>query len=440
MVLADRLPAGLRGRTASRRRVVDRARSILIAGAGIGGPTLAYWLAEHGFEPVLVEQAPALRTGGYMIDFWGVGFDVAERMGIAPALRDVGYDIARLVFIDARGRERSGMQARAMRRVLGDRFVSVVRGDLARAIFDAARSRAEVHFGDEVVEMRQHEGGVDVTFARRGSRRFDLVVGCDGLHSRIRTLAWGPEKDHTHDLGYYAASFLTRDYPRRAARTYLSWAAPGRQISRYALRDDRTAFLFVFRSATHVAEAADRKTVLRALFAQDPWIEIPEILARLDSCDDLYFDAVTQVRLPAWTLGRVALVGDAAFCPSLLAGEGAGLAMAAAYVLAGELAVALGDRHLAFPAYEQRLRNFIEAKQRAAARFASSFAPSTRAGLVLRDLVLHVADAIPAVGDWIMRRLLVDTLELPRYGIERPFRKHVPRHATCDPQSKQSLT
>ena len=148
---------------------------------------------------------------------------------------------------------------------------------------------------------------------------------------------------------------------------------------------------------------------------RDGWIEIPDILARLDACDDVYFDAVSQVRLPQWSRGRVALVGDAAYCPSLLAGEGAGLAMTGAYVLAGELARSAGDHAAAFAAYERRLRAFIDGKQRSAARFARSFAPATRVGLFVRDQVIRLA-AFPPVGRWLAHGFLADPFELPRYA------------------------
>ncbi|HEU0273452.1 MAG TPA: hypothetical protein VFQ83_02870, partial [Candidatus Udaeobacter sp.] len=198
---------------------------------------------------------------------------------------------------------------------------------------------------------------------------------------------------------------------------YTSYAEPGRQISRYALRENRTAFLLVFAQEEPLAEGCSQKTasaILQEKFAGAHWSEVDEILKRLEACNDLYFDSVSQIHMPAWSKGRIALVGDAAYCPSLLAGEGAGFALAGAYLLAGELERAAGDHVVAYRAYEQRFRGFIERKQQSAAEFASSFTPKTRLGLFVRDLVLKLT-AFSPVNDWLMRRFVTDQFELPNY-------------------------
>ena len=157
------------------------------------------------------------------------------------------------------------------------------------------------------------------------------------------------------------------------------------------------------------------KAILREKFEHDRWTEAPEILQRLETCDDLYFDSVSQIRIPSWSKGRIVLVGDAAYCPSLLAGEGAGFALAGAYLLAGELQRASGDHVVAYRAYEERFRAFIERKQKSARQFATSFTPKTRLGLFVRDLVLRLT-AFPPVSDWLMRRFVIDRFELPDYS------------------------
>jgi 2-polyprenyl-6-methoxyphenol hydroxylase-like FAD-dependent oxidoreductase len=392
-------------------------KSVLISGAGIAGPTLAYWLLKRGFEPVLLERASHFREGGYMIDFWGVGFAVAERMQLIPQLRDLGYLIDRVKFLDERGRMRSGFDAEMLRRAVGNRFFSLPRGDLAKAIFETLSEKIETIFGDTIIALREDGDGVDVQFEHGQSRRFDLVAGCDGLHSAVRELVWGREENFVRYLGYYCASFITTNYSHREERTYASHAKPGRQISRYALRGGRTAFLFVFAREQPFDRPPDLKSakaILRKTFGGDHWIEVPEILERLETCDDIYFDSVSQVRMPAWSKGRIVLVGDAAYCPSLLAGEGAGFALAGAYLLGGELQRASGDHLAAFRAYEQRFRPFIERKQESAQQFAGSFTPKTRLGLFVRDLVLR-STSISFVSNWLMRRFVTDQFELPDF-------------------------
>jgi 2-polyprenyl-6-methoxyphenol hydroxylase-like FAD-dependent oxidoreductase len=393
-------------------------KSVLVVGAGIAGPTLAYWLRRRGFEPVLVERAPHFREGGYMIDFWGVGFDVAAQMKLVPRIREVGYIIDRIKFVNERGKTTSEMGGDIFRRALGDRFISLPRGDLAKAIFDNIAGEIEVIFGDSVTSIREEAAGVEVSFERTTPRRFDLVAGCDGLHSTVRQIIFGPEENFEKYLGYYSASFLTTNYPHREDRTYTSYAAPARQISRYALRDDRVAFLFVFAREQTLAghlQRIDAIKILRDTFACDSWVELSEIMKRLDACSGLYFDSVSQIRMPAWSKGRTVLVGDAAYCPSLLAGEGAAFAMAGAYILAGELQHAGGDYLRACRMYEERFRPFIERKQRSAEQFAASFAPRTRLGLRVRDLVLR-ATSFRLVSDRLMHRFVTDRFVLPDYS------------------------
>ena len=394
--------------------------SVLISGAGIAGPTLAYWLQRGGFAPTLLERAPRFREGGYMIDFWGEGFDVAEKMNLLPRLSEDGYKFSRIKFVDENGRVRSELGERAFRGALGQRFISLQRGDLARAIFDTIADKIEIIFDDSITAIREEESGVNVSFERSAPRRFDLVIGCDGLHSAVRRVVFGEERQFERYLGYYVASFLTSDYPQREELNYVSYGAPGRQISRYALRDNRSAFLFVFSRdrpfSVHPHEEEARQIVTE-VFSDDPWIEIPEILERMDRCDQFYFDSVSQIRMPTWSRGRVALLGDAAFCPSLLAGEGTAFAMAGAFVLAGELHRLNSDYEQAFKNYETRLRGFIESKQRSAERFAASFAPATRFGLYMRDLVLRAANSFLPLGKWLTRKMVGDSFPLPDYSL-----------------------
>jgi 2-polyprenyl-6-methoxyphenol hydroxylase-like FAD-dependent oxidoreductase len=235
------------------------------------------------------------------------------------------------------------------------------------------------------------------------------------LHSRVRELAFGEEAQFERYLGYVAASFIASGYPHRDEATYVSFARPGRQISRYAMRQDRSAFLFVFAETAKPAIAANdgaaQKALLHTRFARDGW-ETSEILARLDAANDLYFDAVSQIRMPSWTKGRVALVGDAAHSPSLLAGAGAAFAMLGAYVLAEELRAADGDFSRAFLAYERRLGAFILRQQDTAIGFAGSFTPRSRLGLFLRDFVVNLMK-VPPIGAWLARWMLGETFPLP---------------------------
>lgn len=388
---------------------------VLISGAGIAGPTLAYWLGRHGFAPTLVESAPALRTGGYVVDFWGLGYDIAERMGLLPGIARLGYRMQELRIVGADGQRISGLDAGVFRELTDGRYVTLGRSDLSRLICDGIGGSCEFIFGDRIAALHEAEGGVHVAFEHGGERRFDLAIGADGLHSAVRRLAFGPQERFEKDLGYRVAAFEATGYRPRDELVYVLHGAPGRQVGRFTLRDDRTLFLFIFadRGAPAPQGPAAQKALLRETFGRDGW-ELPGILAAVDACDDLYFDRVSQIRMDSWSRGRVALVGDAAACVSLLAGQGTALAMVEAYVLAGELAASPAQPEEAFRRYEARLRPFLRAKQRAAERFASAFVPRTRLGLAFRNQVVR-ALRIPALARIAIGRDIRDQLELPRY-------------------------
>ncbi len=388
---------------------------IAISGAGVAGPSLAHWLHRTGHEPTLIERAPRFRTGGYVIDFWGVGYRVAQLMGIEVAVREAGYQMQSVRSVGPDNQVLASLGVEAFRRAAGDRFTSLPRGDLAAAIYATIANDVETIFDDGITAINEHPDGVSVSFGQAKTRDFDLVVGADGLHSNVRRLTFGPESDIEHYLGSLVAACVVEGYRPRDELVYVTHSQPGRSVGRFPLRGDRTMFLFVFRS-DHAADPGDltaRKALLRREFGDAGW-ECPQILDALKGVDDLYFDVVSQIRLARWSRGRTALVGDAAACVSLMAGEGTGLAMTEAYVLAGELACAGGDYRRAFAAYETRLRPFVEAKQAAAQKFLPVFATQTRLGIWFRDLVMRTMNFRP-LADLLITRSMRDEFELPNY-------------------------
>lgn len=395
-------------------------KTVLISGAGIAGPTLAYWLKAAGFQPTLVERAPALRTGGYVIDFWGLGYDIAERMGLLNDINRVGYHMREMRIVDDGGGRITGFGTKVFGELTGGRYVTLARSDLSRLLFEKIKCTTEVLFGDEIIDLEQQAEAVQVRFNRAGERRFDLVIGADGLHSGIRKLAFGPQHQFEKQLGYAVAAFEVRGYRPRDPDVYLMHGHPGWMLGRFTLHDDRTLFLFVFadRDASAPATLEMQKALLRERYRNGKW-ECQRILDELDRTNEIYFDRVSQIRMPNWSQGRVALAGDAAFCVSLLAGQGSALAMISAYVLAGELAAAGGRHQEAFRRYEARLRSYIDAKQRGAERFAGAFAPKTRWGLGFRNLVVR-AFAIPGLARIAIGGDITDRLQLPDYRWPAP--------------------
>lgn len=385
---------------------------IVINGSGVAGPALAYWLTTSGHEVLLVEAAPQLRSGGYIIDFWGIGYDIAERMGLIGDIRALGYQVREVRFVDRMGRKSGGFDVDVFRRIANERFTSVRRSDVSATIYHAIEARVETLFGDSVATIEDDGHRVRVGFDHAAEREVDLVIGADGLHSRVRRLVFGPDADFETSLGYHVAAFETKGYRPREELIYASHGQPGRQISRFSMRDDQTLFLFIFRDEL-MAGPEEPKSVLRRVFAGTGW-EWPQIEAAIERAGDIYFDSVSQIRMNRWTKGRIALLGDAAACVSLMAGEGTGLAIAEAYVLAGELHACGGDFATAFARYEQRLMPFLKQKQRSASRFASAFAPRTSFGIAFRDLVTRLL-RVPLVSHLAIGRDLRDDITLPHY-------------------------
>ena len=333
---------------------------VLIVGAGIAGPTLAYWLRHAGHEPTLVEHAPRLRRGGYLVDFWGSGFDVADRMGIVPRLMADGYRVRELREVTASGRRIAHLDPRHVIGGAGGRYVSIGRSDLAAALYDALDGEVETIFGDTVQALDDDGGRVRVEFVRGAPREFDLVVGADGLHSRVRALAFGPEEEFERYLGITVAAFDVDGYVPRDELVAVTHTEVGVQALRLSLRDGATMFCFIFRydGDVPVEDVAAQQELLRSRLRGVGW-EVPEMLRRLPEARTFYLDRASQIRMPAWSLGRVALIGDAAACPSLLAGQGSALAMVEAYVLAAELQRSAGEHPEAFASYERQLAQLV---------------------------------------------------------------------------------
>jgi 2-polyprenyl-6-methoxyphenol hydroxylase-like FAD-dependent oxidoreductase len=383
----------------------------------VAGPALAYWLRRLGHEPVLFEKAPALRTGGYLIDFWGLGYTIAERMGILGSLRAQSYEMQRMLMVDRQGREEAHVDLTPMRQALHGRFISLARSDLATALFRACDG-IPAHFGVSITGLEPDGAGLSARLSDGSCQHFDVIVGADGLHSKVRALAFGPESQFERFLGCYIAAFRIQSYPHRDELTHVSHTVRRRQAARVSLRGGETLVLFVWHPERIDAEVPrdreEQQAIVRRDFGDMGW-ETHDLLEAMDDAVDFYFDRVSQIHMSRWSDGSVVLLGDAAACPSLLAGEGTGLAMLEAYVLAGELHCANGDAPAAFAAYHNRLRRFVTAKQESAVWFRGFFAPETTLGLAVRNLAVH-AFAFPFVAKPVLARSLRDNFELPEYS------------------------
>ena len=369
-----------------------RNRTILISGASVAGPALAFWLDRYGFEPTIVERAPAVRPGGYAIDFRGASMRVLERMGLLEAVRQKQTRIGAITMVDRNNRKVASMP---------DGFTSgeleILRGDLADILHEATRQTTEYIFNDSIASVEESAEGVDVRFQSGVQRRFDLVVGADGLHSRVRSVVFGEESRFVRYLGYYVSIFTIPNY-LHLDHAGLYYGTLGKKVGIFSGGDPgeaKASFFFATEPLVNARhDSAEQKKSLRAQFEQEGW-ELPRLLEMMETAPDFYFDSVCQVKMDRWSKGRCSLVGDAAYCASPLSGMGTGMAGVGAYVLAGELAEAEGDYRIAFARYENRMREFVQKCQGIADGGTEWFVPRTRFRLWLSTQMWKVLPYTP---------------------------------------------
>jgi len=360
---------------------------VLISGAGVAGSTLAYWLARNGLRPTVVERARGMRSSGNPVDVRGPAVPVVEAMGIVGRLREAATATNSIALVDADGRTIARTRTPSAR---GRRTeVEIPRSDLASILYEAARDDAEFLFDDTITALRPDGDGVEVEFDRAAPRRFDLVVGADGLHSTVRRLAFGPEQEHLRHLGLYVAT-LALGRPADRAEEIVLFNAPGRLASIHPARGSALA-AFIFRGPRipdlDYRDTARHRQIVLDAYAGLGW-QVPALLDALKASDEFYFDAVSAVRLPSWSRHRVTLVGDAGSCVSLL-GDGSSLAIAGAHTLADALA---GRRDVAeaLRDYERGHRRLVGPKQRNVRAAAGFLVPKTRLGVRARNLAAAV--------------------------------------------------
>jgi 2-polyprenyl-6-methoxyphenol hydroxylase-like FAD-dependent oxidoreductase len=366
-------------------------KKVLISGASVAGPALAFWLSRYGFQVTVVERAPAIRPGGYAVDFRGASLRALERMGLLEEIKKREIRTGSITVVDRDNKKIVSMP---------DGFTSgeleIMRGDLAQVLYDASRNDVDYVFDDSIVSIKEADDGVDVTFSRNAARRFDLVVGADGLHSNVRALAFGEEPQFVRDLGYYIAIFTTPNF-MNLDDSGLYYGTLGKRVGIFSARKNKEAKAsFFFASSPLVYDRrniAEQRQILRERFAGECW-QVPRLLKMMDDAPDFYFDSISQVKMQKWSAGRSVLIGDAGYCSSPLSGMGTSMAVVAAYVLAGELKEAEGDYTVAFEGYETMMRGFVEKCQKLA-EGADWFVPRTRWKLWLSQWMWRVLPYTP---------------------------------------------
>jgi len=397
--------------------------TVVISGAGIAGPALAFWLTRNGYRVVVVEIAAGIRPGGQTVDLRGAGGDVVDRMGLIDEMRDRALEQRGAAWVRSDGSRRAEMPVTAFD---GNGLVSkleILRGDLVDVLYQATKGSVEYRFRSSISDVKQAEDVVEVTFVDGTVLRADLVVGADGPHSAVRRLVFGPEEQFVKPIGGYNAWFSAPDSVGLDG-WYLLYQAPGGlNASMRPSRDPAIAKVgLAFQSEPITYDRRDvdeQRQILVERFAGAGW-ECDALLSAAQEADDFYFDSFAQIHMPSWSSGRVALVGDAGYCASPLSGMGTSLALVGAYVLAGELGPAdsfdaeqLPDK---LSHYETVMRPYVE-KCQDLPNTIDRYAPKSSSDIAANALVMKWMQRWPfrpiAAKLWFGT---ADSIDLPHYS------------------------
>lgn len=369
----------------------------IIAGAGITGLSAANFLSANGWDVLLLERAPGPRPEGYIIDFFGPGWAAARRMGVLDRIKELGYRVTTIDYVDDLGKARVSLGYESFSKVVGDRLSSILRPDLEQAIREALPEHVRLDYATTIARLNQTAEAVCVTLDDGRQLEADLLIGADGIHSDTRAMVFGPEQDYFTFLGFHVGAFNFSDPSVQAQLDgrYTITDTAQRALFFYQLRDGQLSVMGIHRTR-NPQRPEDQQAEFRRRHQGLGWLG-PAALEHVP--ERFYYDQVAQIRMPRWHEGRVVLLGDAAAAVSLLAGQGASLGMAGAEVLSQELERA-ADVPTALAAYEDRWRPQVEEYQQRGQNAANWFVPADRKGLWLRRMFLRLT-RVPGVSKLI---------------------------------------
>ena len=379
----------------------------MVIGASIAGPAVCYWLKKFGFSPTLIERNDILSKGGYAIDVRGIAIDVVKRMGIYEKICDMRTQLETGYYVDANGNIVLKEQGEKFGFRQGEE-VEIVRGDLVEILMQSIKD-IPCYFSQAIDRIEQYDETVKVTFKNGRTENYDLIIGADGVHSSTRGIIFADDEYDLIDLGYYISVFSIPNY-LNLNRSGIYFELNQKSIHIASDKNLNVAFAgFMFRSSQkldNIRNEKEQKSLLKNTFLNLGW-ESNKLLELMDDSNDFYFDAIMQVKMKSWTKGRVVLVGDSGYCASPLSGQGTSLALAGAYILAGELKASGGNYSTAFKQYNTLMRPYVEANQGFGAWVSETF-------LLSGELSKY---EVESRADNVLERLQTasNSIELPEY-------------------------
>ncbi len=384
-----------------------KQQSVIISGAGVGGLSAAWWLSQLGWQVTLIEKAPDLRADGYMVGISGPGYQAAEKMGIIDNLQQYNHHIHENLYLNTEGKELLRVRYHDLLGSLD--WLTLARTDLVKELHRKVTEETDTRlcFASQITSFSQQDQQVEVTLNDGQQLTADLLIGADGIHSNTRKQLWGDKLEHLEHLGYRVAAFQMPD-SLGLKNDFLSYAQPGQLVEFYTLRKNRLASLYLWKDDA-IERPQSRQQAREWLEKQysESHPQTRHCLQQLPDDEPLFFDNLTMVTLPKWSQGRVLLLGDAAHCLTLLSGQGAGMAMMSAYILAEKLKQYPVDEALQH--HEQQLRPAITNLQQRSRDIAPWFIPATPRSFRLRNLILKWLPK-RIIGWYLLRSVRADIL------------------------------
>ena len=364
--------------------------SVLISGASFAGLASAWWMSELGYSVTVVEIAKGLRKGGTPVNIRDGVIDVVRRMNLLDRIKSESLPPRPMTFLDSQGSPLPLDLSQAEEQP--DQEYEIERDILLDLLFNKVMDHAEFFFGDSISQLEESEDEVAVTFASGRQRSFSLVLGCDGTHSAVRKMCFGEESSFLLFLqSYFSLTIVEKLLIKENTSEMLNVAGKTIMLNAY---NGKTDIAFCFSSEQEIdydrRNTDEQKRMICENFEDGGW-RTRELLDEMSSCDDFYFDKLCQIRMRSWSKGRVALVGDASYCPSPAAGMGGSVAILGAAALADALGKHPDDFKAAFQAYDESFRPIVEAIQIQAVEFGlEMFLPRSEDAIRERNVRLSI--------------------------------------------------